>query len=259
MKYASGIITVFTLATTLSFAGMLADDSIDTPSSSPKQNSIKSQKILPAEKTKPIQKTGQKMKPEQKAKVKTTSKNKQHHITNTKKTEITVKKPANKHLKHNFSIFAAAGQADGNIKSVAIGVDIYSKAAWFSDGNWYLAPYAEILIGYWEGDKGHTGVDSLHEGGLSFYGRYVRRKYETIKVRPYIDLGFGLHYLTEDKIEGKELGRQWLAGSNAGIGLIFGKSDRFDIGLRIRHLSNAGTKDTNWGINHIMGRFAVRF
>ena len=50
-----------------------------------------------------------------------------------------------------------------------------------------------------------------------------------------------------------------MAGSNLGIGLILGESERFDIGMRIRHLSNGGTKDVNWGINHIMLRFAVRF
>jgi len=327
MKYISVIITVFTLGTSFSFAGMIADDSIDQPPIPPKQisiitqgiptaktniiESVKTEKknvlppvvkpqpkpvVKPEPKTvtapkpvakpqpKPVVKTQAKevpapkpVKPEQKIiptpkdQVKTEPKAvKQLPVINTDKSVITEKKTedvpvssantsAAKHLSHDFSVFAAAGAADGNIKSAAIGIDIYSKAAWFNDGNWYITPYTEILVGYWEGDKGHTGVDSLHEAGLSLYGRFVRHRYESVNIRPYLDLGLGLHYLTEDKIEGKELGRQWLAGSNVGIGLIFGKSEQIDIGLRIRHLSNAGTKDTNWGINHIMGRVAVRF
>ena len=93
----------------------------------------------------------------------------------------------------------------------------------------------------------------------SIYGRYIRRRTQKLNISPYVDAGIGVHYLTEDKIEGKELGRQWLAGSNLGIGIIVGKSERFDIGVRIRHLSNAGTKDINWGINHVMARLAIRF
>ena len=38
-----------------------------------------------------------------------------------------------------------------------------------------------------------------------------------------------------------------------------GEAERVDIGVRIRHLSNGGTEDINWGINHLMLRTAIRF
>ncbi len=168
-------------------------------------------------------------------------------------------KPDTESTDKKYAFFTAIGQGDGSVKSVAIGFDIYCKTRWFEGGNWYLTPYTELLASYWEGDAGHTGNESLHEGGLSIYGRYIRQKTEKLSISPYLDAGLGLHYVTEDEIEGKELGRQWLAGSNIGIGLILGKAEIFDVGLRIRHLSNGGTKDVNWGINHAMLRLAIRF
>lgn len=163
--------------------------------------------------------------------------------------------------KHRFGIFAAVGDGDGSVESVAFGVDYHPEAAWFEGANWHLVSYIELLAGYWESDdtQGHTGVTSLHEAGLSCYLRYIRSGQESTIIRPYLDTGLGLHYITESEIEGKELGRQWLAGSNLGGGIVFGESERIDIGIRIRHLSNGGTEEINWGINHLMLRAAIRF
>jgi hypothetical protein len=157
------------------------------------------------------------------------------------------------------AFFVAVGRSRATVEAIALGLEFFSSNTWFDGGNWYCVPYLELLAAYWEGDAGHTGITSLHEGGVSTYLRGIRKKQPGGKLRPYADVGLGLHYITEDRIEGKELGRQWLAGSNVGIGLILGESERFDAGLRIRHLSNGGTRDINWGINHYMMRVAVRF
>jgi len=172
---------------------------------------------------------------------------------------IDLKKSTDKPSRKKYSLFTAIGRGDGDVKSIAIGLDLYTKLKWFEAGSWYLTSYTEIMASYWEGEAGHTGTESLHEGGLSVYGRYIRKQNQKFNITPYFDAGLGLHYITEDEIEGKELGRQWLAGSNLGAGIIMGKSQRFDAGLRVRHLSNAGTKEINWGINHAMVRLAIRF
>ncbi len=158
------------------------------------------------------------------------------------------------------AFFVAVGRSRADVEAIALGLEFFSSQIWFDDGNWYCNPFLELLVGYWEGDAGHTGVTSLHEAGASAYIRCIRKQQaSSCCIRPYADVGLGLHYITEDRIEGKELGRQWLAGSNVGVGLVLGNSERFDIGLRIRHLSNGGTRDINWGINHYMMRAAIRF
>ena len=167
---------------------------------------------------------------------------------------------AEKPSKHGErAFFVAAGRSRGSVEAIALGLEFFSSKTWFNDGYWYWVPYLELLAGYWEGDPGHTGNSSLHEGGGSVYVRCIRKKQPGASIRPYADVGVGLHYITENRIEGKELGRQWLAGSNAGVGLVLGEAERVDIGLRIRHLSNGGTSEINWGINHYMVRAAFRF
>ena len=163
--------------------------------------------------------------------------------------------------KHRFGVFAAIGDGDGSVESVAFGLDYHPEVTWFDGGDWGLVSYIELLAGYWESadSGGHTGVTSLHEVGLTCYLRHIRSGNNSTTLRPYIDAGLGLHYTTEDEIEGKELGKQWLAGSNLGCGIVIGESERFDIGVRIRHLSNGGIEDINWGINHLMLRAAIRF
>lgn len=157
------------------------------------------------------------------------------------------------------AFFVAAGRSRGSVEAIALGLEFFSSSTWFNDGNWYCIPYLELLVGYWEGDPGHTGNSSLHEGGASGYIRCIHKKQPGSAIRPYADAGLGLHYITENRIEGKELGRQWLAGSNVGVGLVLGESERVDVGLRVRHLSNGGTSEINWGINHYMLRVALRF
>lgn len=154
---------------------------------------------------------------------------------------------------------AAAGRSDGEVVVGMIALDYHFDWQRALGERGVISPYCEFLLGYWEGEEGHTGVTSLHEAGLSLLlrYRYIRQPLSTF--HPYIDAGVGLHYLTEDRIEGKELGRNWQAGSNIGIGLLFPRDERFELGLRLRHLSNGGTDDFNWGVNQLLARFGVRF
>ena len=158
---------------------------------------------------------------------------------------------------HGISLML--GNGNGTVETIGVAYEFYPDTIWLETEKAVLIPYVELLAAYWESEEGHTGVTSLHEGGLSCYARYIRRGGEGTIYRPYIDFGLGLHYVTEDRIEGKELGKQWLAGSNIGAGIVMGKAQRFDLGIRYRHLSNAGTEEINWGINHSMIRAALRF
>ncbi len=154
---------------------------------------------------------------------------------------------------------AAVGRSDGEVVVGMIALDYHFDWQRAIGKHGVISPYCEFLLGYWEGEEGHTGVTSLHEAGLSLLLRYRYIRQPLATFHPYIDAGVGLHYLTEDRIEGKELGRNWQAGSNIGIGLLFPRDERFELGLRLRHLSNAGTDDFNWGVNQLLARFGVRF
>lgn len=154
---------------------------------------------------------------------------------------------------------AAAGRSDGEVVVGVIALDYHLGWHRPLGKNGIINPFCEFLLGYWEGEEGHTGVTSLHEAGVSLLLRYRYLRQPLSVFHPYVDAGVGLHYLTENRIESKELGRYWQAGSNIGIGLLFPRDERFELGLRLRHLSNGGTDDFNWGVNQLLARFGVRF
>ncbi len=163
-------------------------------------------------------------------------------------------------VKHHNPIgtFVAGGISDGTVKAITIGADYHFETQWAIGERGWINPFSEFLLGYWEGKEGHTGITSLHEIGASLLLRYRYLNHDNSTIRPFVDVGMGIHYLTETRIEGKELGRNWQAGSNLGIGLLFGSEERFEAGIRIRHLSNAGTDADNWGVNQILARLAIR-
>ena len=167
--------------------------------------------------------------------------------------------PAQQVSGRDAAVFAEVGKSDGRVTVLTLGVNRDLGAGWRVGSAGELRPFVEIAASYWEGDEGHTGNDSLHEAGISALLRCKCLRPPHARVRPYAEAGFGLHYLTENRIESKELGRQWLAGSDAGIGLLFFRDERLEIGLRIRHLSNAGTDEMNWGVNQALARAAFRF
>lgn len=167
--------------------------------------------------------------------------------------------PAALRRRRPLTAVAAAGRSDGEVVVGMIALDYHFDWQRALGERGVISPYCEFLLGYWEGEEGHTGVTSLHEAAVSLLlrYRYIRQPLSTF--HPYVDAGIGLHYLTEDRIESKELGRNWQAGSNIGIGLLFPRDERFELGLRLRHLSNGGTDDSNWGVNQLLARFGVRF
>lgn len=156
---------------------------------------------------------------------------------------------------HRMAIAFMGGQCDKRARVALLAIDFFSGWEWGRAGKWYQTPYLELLGAYWHGHPGWTKVDTLKEVGLTAVVRTVR--YPTGSATPYLDLGLGVDYLTEDRIENKLFGSDVLFSSNAGIGILFGQSKRFDLGLRARHLSNAGTKQINWGINFYMFRIAI--
>jgi lipid A 3-O-deacylase len=158
-----------------------------------------------------------------------------------------------------FTAIASVGKSDGSVEVAMITLDYHFDWLKQIGKHGFINPYSEFVLSYWEGDEGHTGVSSLHEAGVSLLLRYRFIRVPDSTFHPYVDLGFGMHYLTETAIEGKELGRNWQAGSNIGVGLLFPHSERCELGVRLRHLSNAGTDESNWGVNQLLARFGIRF
>jgi len=127
------------------------------------------------------------------------------------------------------------------------GVDEWRLAAqWRQEPKWLedslMRLYWDVGLGTWESDLG-----TLQDLGLTPVFRYGHEH------GGYFDLGIGFHVLTETRISsGIEFSTKFQFGDHLGVGYRF---DRYDVSFRLQHLSNAGIKNPNPGINFLQLRF----
>jgi hypothetical protein len=125
---------------------------------------------------------------------------------------------------------------------------------------WFLGGSSEVNVGYWQGAKHRTGVDSLFDVGFSPLILRVERGTPIAGLfTPFVNAGFGFHGFSEDRIDHKIFSLNFSFGEWLGAGVRFGPRQEFELGYRYQHLSNAGLGDTNPGINFHIAQLGYRF
>jgi len=142
---------------------------------------------------------------------------------------------------HAFdSISVEVGRGTRAVDLWRVGVQWRERPAWLEGTDWSL--YWDAAGGNWESDTG-----SLTEASLTPTFRYGHER------GPYLDGGIGFHVLSETRISSVvEFSTRFQFGDHLGAGYRFG---RYDLSARIQHLSNAGIKNPNPGINFLQLRF----
>jgi lipid A 3-O-deacylase len=79
------------------------------------------------------------------------------------------------------------------------------------------------------------------------------------RLQPFLEGGLGGAYLTEDDIDGVELGSNLHFANIFGAGVRFGPERRHSLGVRYLHYSNAGLNEDNHGINYYMLSYGLSF
>jgi lipid A 3-O-deacylase len=79
-------------------------------------------------------------------------------------------------------------------------------------------------------------------------------------ISPYVEGAIGFHLISPVRLEeSRGFSTAFQFGDHIGAGARFGEHGRYDLGLRFQHLSNAGIKKPNNGINFTQLRFQVHF
>ncbi len=73
----------------------------------------------------------------------------------------------------------------------------------------------------------------------------LRYSYEGFQIKPYLDFGAGIHFLSRANIRGRQLGGAFQFSVLGGTGLCF--NNGLEIGYRFFHISNADIHDNNDG------------
>jgi lipid A 3-O-deacylase len=123
---------------------------------------------------------------------------------------------------------------------------------WFQSENWHLGGYWDAQIGQWGGE----GKNTITDIGLTPVFRYQQNVPEPFS--PYFEGAIGFHLIQPTQIDAsRNFSTAFQFGDHVGFGARFGESGRYDASVRFQHLSNAGIKKPNDGINFLQFRFQL--
>jgi len=143
-----------------------------------------------------------------------------------------------------FLVAAPVHALDGASLEAGFGTDDDVKLArvgaqWASRWSWL---YWDLSVGGWTG--GHGRVYDLAFTPSARLGR-----------SPYLEAGVGAHLLSDvDVGTGRDFSTRFQFGDHLGVGVRFGEGGRYDLGVRLQHLSNGGLREPNPGINFVIVR-----
>jgi lipid A 3-O-deacylase len=126
---------------------------------------------------------------------------------------------------------------------------------WFQGERWHLGGYWDLALGRWHRDAAPGQNDDLVEIGLTPVFRVQRND----RRGPYAEAAIGFHLLSRTSIGEKRFSTAFQFGDHLGIGYRFGTKGEYDVSYRFQHLSNAGIKRPNNGINFSQLRFQYHF
>lgn len=145
-----------------------------------------------------------------------------------------------------WGIQAGVGFSDRHgVDKADIGVVWDPGWNWWEVGGWHFAFVVEGHAGYW-----HTGGNvhsSIGEFGVTPMFRFIK---SSGQIRPFIEAGGGVRLLTHPTISDNfSLSTAFQFAPTGGVGVQFGQRQQYQVGYRFEHVSNAGIKEPNPGIN----------
>ena len=146
----------------------------------------------------------------------------------------------------SLGVQVAGGIAPHNVDKVDLALVWDPGINWWHVGGWHFALIGEANVAYWHTSEGISRND-VYELGVTPFVRFIK---DTGAVRPYIEGGAGLRGLTHPTINaGYTLSTAFQFTEVVGVGAQFGSHQQYEAGLRFQHISNAGIKEPNPGIN----------
>lgn len=129
---------------------------------------------------------------------------------------------------------------------------------WFNEGDWLVTGFWEANVGTWRGNSAAGNNQTITDLGITPVFR-LQQKNPT-GISPYLEGAIGFHLISPTYIyANRKFGSAFEFGDHIGFGMRFGDKQQFDLGYRFQHLSNAGIKKPNQGINFNQVHFSYHF
>lgn len=146
------------------------------------------------------------------------------------------------------SLSLEGGNGDEGTELWRAGLQWNWDRKWFAERSWTLGAYWDLEFGRWSGGDDPRGANRIWDIGLTPVFRLERAR--RTSYFPYVEAGIGFHAISNLRLNSsREFSTKFQFGDHIGVGIRYGERYRYDIGLRLQHLSNAGLKKPNPGIN----------
>ena len=154
--------------------------------------------------------------------------------------------------------YGDSDSSNSRVNLYRVGVQWNWSKKLIETGNWHLGGYWEANLGYWDNRSTAKTNNSLTDIGITPVLRFQQNSISGMS--PYAELGVGVHFLSATSVSAqRQFGSSFQFGNHVGAGLRFGAQGRYDLGYRYQHLSNAGFKQPNQGINFHQLRLQYHF
>jgi hypothetical protein len=140
-----------------------------------------------------------------------------------------------------------------------VGLQNRWERTWFNGGAWNVGGYWDAELAYIDADAGRGENADLYDLSLTPVFRMQRDTALSSGVSPYAEAGIGAHLLSHTSLADKNYSTAFQFGSLVGLGIGFGRHGQYELGYRYQHISNAGIKDPNEGLNLHMVRLGYSF
>ena len=151
------------------------------------------------------------------------------------------------------------GFGDENTELARVGLQWKWQKRWFAERAWTLGGYWDLQLGRWSGPQ-RPGQEAQSVWDIGVTPVFRLERGERTRVWPYFEAAIGLHLLSDLRINSdRRFSSHFQFGDHVAAGVRFGDEHRFDMSLRLQHLSNGGLARPNPGINFIQLRLARHF
>jgi lipid A 3-O-deacylase len=154
---------------------------------------------------------------------------------------------ANSANANQFGLQFVGGVADHDVRKAELGFVWDPGLTWWEIGGYHFTVVGEGHVAYWDIREHPASHPNIWEFGLTPVLRFVK---SSGSFRPYIEAGVGVRLLSHvDETPDRSVSSSFQFADMVGLGAQFGVRQNYQAGFRFQHLSNAGIKHPNPGIN----------
>ncbi|MFM0758267.1 acyloxyacyl hydrolase [Paraburkholderia strydomiana] len=147
----------------------------------------------------------------------------------------------------DWGVQFAAGVADHDVRKADFGVAWDPGLRWWEVGGYHFTVVGEAHFAYWDIREKPPSHSNIWEFGLTPVFRFIK---SSGYIRPFVEAGVGIRMLSHvDETPDRSFSSSFQFADMIGIGAQFGTHQNYQAGFRFQHLSNAGIKHPNPGVN----------